>query len=162
MNHLALTLTSLDQHDQAQALYRRALEIAREHYGPAHRKTLATASNLSRSKQHTGDHEAAVRLSGESARNAQEHLGPDNWITGALLINHARALKASGQYRRAAAQAESAHEILAQKLGDDHPRSVDSSELLAEIYQLRYMVSEDERFRQQARQWEERAGTEPD
>ncbi len=110
---------------RAEALFRRALPIARRAYGPRHPEVAYLLSNLSSIASQRGDSVAAARDGAEAVEIARSYFGPVNYLTAAIEMNFAQALIRSSNAVAAKPLLEDVVDIMqrTKEFGPDNPET---------------------------------------
>ena len=108
-----LALRHLGRLEEAEALYREALDRQRARLGPDHAEVATTLNNLARLPLERGDLDEAERLYGEALAIFRHRLGPDAFNNGVVLAHLAGIARRRGRLddaERLAREALALHE----------------------------------------------------
>jgi tetratricopeptide (TPR) repeat protein len=141
---LAGVFRRLEQWDRTLHYIRRALEIARQHFGHDHPNTSAALNNLALSLQATGRLPEAEPLMREALALDEARLGPDHPDVANRLSNLAQLLQDTGRYSEAEPLMRRALAIVESRLGHEHPTTSVVLSNLALLLQETGRVSEAE------------------
>ena len=129
--------------DEAEPLFREALQAYREVLGDRHQSTLASINNLGVLLRDTGsDLGEAEALFREALQAKRETLGDRHLATLTSMLSLGKLLKAKGDLDGARERLRDALQALRETVGDDHPKTRDGAKSLAEL--LRSMGRHDE------------------
>ncbi len=121
LNEHALTLYEIGRYDEAEPLYREALEITRETLGARHPEYAGSLNNLAGLLEATGRYAEAEPLYREALEITRETLGDRHPAYATRLNNLAGLLEATGRYEEAEPLYREALEVLEAVLGAEHP-----------------------------------------
>ena len=120
-SNLATTLKGLRRYEEAEGLYRQALDVRIRRLGPAAPDVARTLRNLASLLELVGEHAEALELAERALRIRLDRYGPANTYTASVHYTLARVLHARGRSVRAETQYRRALEIRRQRLGAGHP-----------------------------------------
>mmetsp|Transcript_3932 Transcript_3932/g.12098 ORF Transcript_3932/g.12098 Transcript_3932/m.12098 type:complete len:625 (-) Transcript_3932:93-1967(-) len=121
LHDLASLLSKRGRHEQAEPLFKRALEIWEDQLGPDHPDVAMALSNLGRLLQAQCKFDGAEPLYKRAVGIAEKTFGPDHPNVATALNNHARLLQAQCKHALAEPLYTRALEIRELRLGPDHP-----------------------------------------
>jgi tetratricopeptide (TPR) repeat protein len=121
---LAQELQAQGKYDEAEPLYREALEVSRETLGSRHLGTLASINNFGGLLMEKGDLAAAEPLFHEALEVQRETLGNRHPSTLASINNLGQLLKAKGDLAAAEPLCREALKGMRETLGDRHPTTL--------------------------------------
>jgi len=131
LDTLAELLRSRGDHDAAEPLYRRALEITENALEPSHPEIGTSLNNLGLLLQARGDLTAAEPLLRRALEITENTLGPDHPETGTRINNLAALLHDRGDLDAAEPLYRRDLQITETALGQDHPKTATSLNNLA-------------------------------
>ena len=141
---LAVELQDQGKYDEAEPLYREALEVRRATLGSRHQKTLTSISNLGMLLKAKGDLAAAEPLYHEALEVRRETLGDRHLNTLTSINNLGVLLKVKGDLAAAEPLYREALEVQRETLGYRHPHtliSISNLRLLLSRRRLEYIAS---------------------
>jgi tetratricopeptide (TPR) repeat protein len=121
LNDQALNLHQTGRYDDAEPLYRQALEITERTLGPDHPDYATRLNNLAGLLQDTARYDAAEPLYRQALEIREKTLGLDHPDYAIRLNNLAELLRVTGRYDAAEPLYRQALEITEKTLGPDHP-----------------------------------------
>jgi tetratricopeptide (TPR) repeat protein len=121
LNNLAVDYREIGRFEQAETLFRQALEIGRKTLGEDHPDYATRLNNLAGLLQATGHFEEAETLFGQALEIGRKTLGEDHPDYATRLNNLAGLLETTGRYEEAEPLCRQALEITRKTLGKDHP-----------------------------------------
>jgi tetratricopeptide (TPR) repeat protein len=121
MNNLAFLYHQQKRYEKAEKLYNQALTLSIEVHGPKHPRTLTVQDNLAQLRQER--YEAAEENTTEIAQ----------WNT--LLVKSLQAIQ-QGHTQEALEWAQKSYDYAIQHLGNQHPYTLESINILAMLYHL--------------------------
>lgn len=124
-------------HEAAEPLYRKSLELARKELGPDHPELAVHMSQLAVLERDTGRLADAERLFGQAAAHLERTIGGDHPMVAQTLNDLAEVEIAAGRPAEAIAQAERALSIRRKALGRDHSDTAASLVTLARAERAR-------------------------
>ena len=144
LNEHGLTLNATGRHEEAEPLYREALDITRDSLGPKHPETGTSLNNLAALLETTGRYEEAEPLYREALQITRDSLGPKHPETGTHLNNLAGLLRYTGRCEQAEPLYREALDITRDSLGPKHPETGTSLNNLAALLNAtgRYVEAE--------------------
>ena len=148
--NLASILRARGERDEAEGLYREALEISRAVHGDEHTQVAAILHHLGRLARDRGELTAASELYQEALRIRLELLGKDHPKVAETLHNLAVVLRHLDQYERAESMYRDALRIHRDKLGAEHPRVAVTLQSMASVVALQGRYEEAEALARQA------------
>jgi len=137
-------------YDDAERLYKRALEGPEQKLGPVHPNMLETIHSLAIVYQSQGRYNEAERLYERALDGREEKLGPTHPDTLRTVHNLANVYQSQGQYSEAKRLFARALEGNEEKLGPTHPNTLAIISSLANVYQSQGQYDEAERLFGQA------------
>ncbi len=138
--NLGSTLTNEGRYDEAEAMHRRALELARAQWGDGHPRTLAPQVNLAAVALHRGDDLAALEGFTAAYELALARLGPVHPSTLLVRGSQIAAMIAVGRWTEAEPAARAHLAALEQELGPEHP------DLAVALHNLARIVAHQQRY----------------
>ena len=123
LDTLAQDLQAQGKHDEAEPLYREALEMDRESLGTRHPNTLIAINNLAQVLQAQGKYDEAEPLCREALEVDRETLGNRHPSTLTSISNLGGLLKDKGKYEEAEPLCREALEVRRETLGNAHIRT---------------------------------------
>lgn len=136
MNAHATTLHATGRYDQAEPLFREALQITRDTLGARHPTTANRLNNLAALLNATGRYDEAEPLYREALEITRDALGPNHPTTATNLNNLAELLRATGRYDEAEPLYRETLQITRDALGPNHPTTAASLNNLAELLRM--------------------------
>ncbi|EWY40658.1 hypothetical protein N825_34965 [Skermanella stibiiresistens SB22] len=121
----------------AEADFRRSLDVAKHLLGPEHPHTLNSMNNLAVTLQARGNHAGAEELQMQELALSRQLLGAEHPTTLQSLNNLAEALQARGDYRGAEELQNRVLALNQKLLGTEHPDTLSTMSNLAETLQAR-------------------------
>ena len=146
-------------YDEAEPLFREALEVSREMLGNRHPITLTSINNLGNLLGSKGDFAAAKPLLREALEVKRETLGNRHPSTLSSISNLGLLLKAKGDLAAAEPLLREALEVQRETLGNRHPSTLSSTSNLGELSCCKPRATSPPRSRCTARRW--RCGARP-
>jgi tetratricopeptide (TPR) repeat protein len=137
---------SQGRYEEAERLYRRALEGWEEMLGPKHLDTLGAVYNLARVYWSQGRYEEAERLYQRALEGWEETLGPKHPETLRTVQNLAIVYWSQGRYEEAERLYRRALDRWEEMLGPKHPDTLGTVEGLAGVYRGQGRYKEAERL----------------
>ena len=126
LDTLAQELQAQGKYDEAEPLFREALELDRGTMGSRHENTLTSVSNLASLLREKGDLTAAEPLSREALGLFRETLGNRHPSTLTSINNLGQLLQSKGDLAAAEPLCREALEARRETLGDRHPNTLTS------------------------------------
>ena len=123
---LATELQAQGKYNEAEALCRKALEVALETHGNRHPDTLSSINNLGTLLEAKGDLAAAEPLCREALEAQRETLGDRHPSTLASMNNLGALLQDKGDLAAAEPLCRETLEVKRETLGDRHPSTLTS------------------------------------
>jgi len=117
----AAILDGLQRYDESEAIYRRALAIFEETFGPEHYEVASNLHNLAAVLCARGDLDEAEKLYRRALAIKEKLLGAESPDTALTRNNMGALLNRKGRPKEAAAMLQSAVETLQRRLAPDHP-----------------------------------------
>jgi tetratricopeptide (TPR) repeat protein len=151
MNGLAYLLEERGRLDEAEALYRRVVDLTAQSVGRNHPESFGPLNNLAMLLMTEGKHDEAMQLFDELLTSAEAALPSDHYFLGIFRGNAGECLTATGDYVRAEPLLLSAEHILRAALGPDHPRTTKAVERIVDLYNRWGRDAEAETWRQAER-----------
>ncbi len=121
LTHLATALRSQARYGEAEPLYRRALAIAEDTFGPQHPEAASSLNNLGVLYKYWGRYEEAEPLYQRARAIVEGALGADHLQLSSIFYNLAGLGHARGRYAEAEPLSRRALEISERALGPKHP-----------------------------------------
>ena len=144
LSNQAINLYQQGHYEEAEPLFKEALDKHIEKLGHDHPDTLTSMNNLAALYQAQGRYEEAAPLFKEVLDKSIEKLGHDHPDTLSSMNNLAALYQAQGRYEEAAPLFKEVLDKSIEKLGRDHPDTLSSMNNLAALYesQGRYKEAE--------------------
>jgi tetratricopeptide (TPR) repeat protein len=144
LNSLAGLCSIQGRYEEAEALYRRALEIGERTLGPEHSNTATALNDLAGLYSDQGRYREAEPLYRRALEIRERTLGPEHPDTAAALNNLAGLYRIQGPYEEAEALYRRTLEIWEKALGPEHSNTATALQDLARLYvdQGRYEEAE--------------------
>ena len=120
VSNLATALRGLRRYEEAEQLYRQALDLRIESFGPDSKDVAGTLRNFSILLEVVGRHEQAAEFAERALRIRLDQHGPEHQSTASAHYALARATHALGRQTQAEEHYRRAMEIRRQRLGADH------------------------------------------
>ena len=139
LDTLATELQNQGKYDEAEPLFREALEVDRETLGNRHPDTLAAVSNLGGLLHAKGDLAAAEPLLREALEGRRQTLGNRHPLTIIFINNLGTLLQDKGDLTAAEPLLREALEVRRETLGDSHPSTLTSINTLGVLLQKQKM-----------------------
>ena len=156
VNNLGVVLERQERLDESATYYREALAGSRVVLGDDHPATLASIYNMARILRETGDLEEAEVLGREAVERASKQLQPGHWHTAVFQGGYGKTLAAVGRYSEAETHLLAAHEVFVDVLGEQHVRTIEAMEGLAEYYNDRHNEQPASGYDEQRDHWQSR------
>ncbi|RFU31458.1 hypothetical protein B7463_g4861, partial [Scytalidium lignicola] len=136
--------TALGKYDEAEKLYRRALEGSAKELGEQHLITLSTMSNLASILLHQGKYDEAEKLNRCSLKGIEKELGEQHPDTLIAMNNLALVLQGQRKYDKAEMLIRRVLEVKEKELGEQHHSTLTTVGNLALVlyYQGKYDKAE--------------------
>lgn len=134
MNRLASLRRALGEEEEAELLYRRALEIARQELGDDYATTLSIMNNLALLLDDRGKSQEAVELLRIVLERRTQLLGEEHRFTMHALNNLARVYVSMERYDEAEPLHLKELELSRRVMGEEHPDTLISVNNLAVLY----------------------------
>ncbi len=134
INNMGFLLGALGRNEEAEPFSLEAVQNARRMYGNDHHRTLIFINNRSSLLQSLGRYEEAEALAAEVVERGHRALPPGHWHLGVFQARRALTLVAQNRHDQAEGPLLEAYEIYKAALGDDHSRTRDIANELAELY----------------------------
>jgi tetratricopeptide (TPR) repeat protein len=135
LNEAGLYLWQRADHQQARALFERALAIREAHLGQDHPDTAYSLNNLAGIWHDRGDLDTARALYERALASCEASVGPDHPAPARVLTNLGIVLRDQGDLDGARALQERALAIFEASVGPDHPAP---ARVLANLAELRH------------------------
>jgi tetratricopeptide (TPR) repeat protein len=135
LNNLAASYQAMGRYDEAEPLYRQAIEITGEALGTDHPDYAIRLNNLALLLSQTDRHAEAEPLFRRAMEVTEATIGPEHPDYAASLNNLAGLLRATGRYDEAEPLYRQAMEIREAALGTEHPDFGQSLNNLASLLQ---------------------------
>ncbi len=145
-NRVGLYIQNRLRYNEAEILYRKALEIRQKVLGEEHPGTAMSINNLAYLLQTTGRYEEAEPFCRKALEINQKVLGEEHPDTAMSINNLAELLKATGRYEEAESFCRKALKIYKKVLGEEHPDTAGSINNLAGLFQVTGRYEEAEPF----------------
>jgi tetratricopeptide (TPR) repeat protein/predicted Ser/Thr protein kinase len=123
------------EYEDARESYERALELARERFGPEHIEVAALLNNLGNAHDGLGEHRRAKELFQESLRMKEAAVGPGHPELGFGYHSLGNSAFRDADFEQAKQYFERAVEIRENALGVDHPEVAETLTSLAVTYE---------------------------
>jgi tetratricopeptide (TPR) repeat protein len=120
-NNLAIVLDGRGEHEQALALFQKALKMKMRAVGEMHPDVGLSLSNIAYALHRMGRTDEAIRNNERALHILKATIGPEHPHSADTLANQAEFLIDRGQADEARAIAEQALSIMERELGIDHP-----------------------------------------
>jgi tetratricopeptide (TPR) repeat protein len=144
LNTLASELRDQGKYDEAEPLFREALEVRRETLGNRHPSTLGYINNLGTLLEAKGDLAAAEPLHREALKVRRETLGNRQQDTLTSISNLGTLLKAKGDLAAAEPLCREALKGMRETLGNRHPSTLTSINNLSQLLEAKYSLNRKE------------------
>lgn len=135
VNGLGVLRTKQGQYEEAEALFKRALEGRKLKLGEDHPYTLETINDLGLLRRAQRDYEEAEKLLTDALEGRKLKLGRDHPRTLGTLYELGVLYVAKGDYDKAERRLLEAFHGREAKLGPDHPDTIESLEQLVNLYE---------------------------
>ena len=157
MNNLAGLFKAQDRYADAEPLYKRALAIYEEAFGPDHPNVAGSQNNLATLYDDQGRYAEAERLYKRSLAIREKTLGPDHPDVALSLNNLGHLYITQGRHAEAEPIYKRTLTIREKSLGPDHPDVARSLNNLAELYRAQGRYADAEPLYKRALQIREKA-----
>lgn len=137
----AAQFTSMEEMSNAEALYRRVLEMREKSIGVEHPQTFCSVKDLARVLQHQGKYEAAEKTYRRALEISEKMVGRDHPNRTACIYGLASLFHIQKRYDEASVLYLEASEGLSKMLNPDHPMILDCSQAYSSM--IREMESQD-------------------
>ncbi|KAI4152241.1 MAG: hypothetical protein LQ340_003034 [Diploschistes diacapsis] len=149
-NHVGWYLNLDGKYEEAEAMYRRALEAREKVLGPEHPDTLTSANNLGSVLESQGKYEKAEAMYRRDLLGSEKVLGPEHPSTLISANNLGSVLESQGKYEEA--EAMHRRDLLGSEkvLGPEHPSTLMSVNNLELVLRRRGKYKEAEAMHRRA------------
>ena len=134
LNDLANFYKRIGKHAEAEALYKRSLEIYEKSLGPDHLYLAIGLNNLAQLYYSIGEYTRADPLQRRSLQISEKVLGPEHPDLGIHLYNVAQLYRSFGDYNKAEVLLRRSLEIREKAYGPEHPDVAICLNALGELY----------------------------
>ncbi|MHC5024012.1 MAG: tetratricopeptide repeat protein [Planctomycetota bacterium] len=135
LGNLGLLLKRQNRLDEAESFLVRAIELYREVYGPEYSGTLTPMANPARLYQTQGRMDRAEAAYLQLIESGERILPPDHRNLGIFYAYYGNFLVLEQRYEEAEPVCLQANTVLAAALGEEHPRTVASIDVLVQLYE---------------------------
>ena len=137
LDTLAQELQAQDKHDEAEPLYREALEMDRDILGTRHPNTLIAINNLAQVLQAQGKYDEAEPLCREALEMERDTLGDRHPDTLSSINDLGALLQAKGDLAAAEPLQREALKVRRETLGSRHPSTLNSINNLGALFKAK-------------------------
>ena len=137
MNGLAYLLEERGNLDEAEALYRRVVDLTAQSVGRNHPEAFGPLNNLAMLLKSSEKYGEATALFDELLASAAAVLPEDHYFLGIFRGNAGECRMLAGEFDGAEALLRDSERILRASLGEEHPRTVKAVERLERLREMR-------------------------
>lgn len=147
MNDLAVLLTRQGRLDEAESLFKKALEVSKEKRGDENPETIEIVHNIGVLRREQKRYDETESLLRQALQGRQRKLGNDHPACFESMHELALLYKEQGRYEAAEKYLREALGGRRKRLGDTHPHTMESLNDLIELYETWNKPEEAEKWR---------------